>query len=189
MDGDSRQHTLLRTLSHDLEGMTQLQQAYDKWLKTLSPKLLFKTPMSHRLSDPYVHVARSTNKYESTQTRAKAEADLSEYLEIINIHNNDPFIEKFHRFLVYACIRTRLLVISRRFLSKGLKDIQESDLVALIEGVNMPMIIWKKGSSYRSKGPAYIHSMMYSKMWPEGEKDLINIILSEGSLVCITLMA
>ena len=48
--------------------------------------------MNHKLSDLYTHVARSTNKYESTQTRAKAEASLPEYLEIINIHNNDPFI-------------------------------------------------------------------------------------------------
>jgi hypothetical protein len=80
-----------------------------------------------------------------------------EYLEIINIHNNDRFIEEFHRFLVYACIRTRLLVTPRGFLGKELKDIQEGDLVALVAGVNMPMIIWKKGSSYRSKSPAYIH--------------------------------
>ena len=66
----------------------------------------------------------------------------------------------------------------RGFLGKELKDIQEGDLVALIAAVNMPMIIWKKGSSYRSKGLAYIYSMMYGEMWPEGEKDLIDIILS-----------
>jgi hypothetical protein len=66
----------------------------------------------------------------------------------------------------------------RGFLGKGPKDIQEGDLVALIAGVNIPMIIWKKGSSYRSKGLAYIYSMMYGEMWPEEEKDLIDIILS-----------
>ena len=75
--------------------------------------------MNHKLSDLYIHVARSTNKYESTQTRAKAKADLSEYLEIINIHNSDPFIEEFHRLLIYACIRTRLLVTSADFWAKG----------------------------------------------------------------------
>jgi hypothetical protein len=66
----------------------------------------------------------------------------------------------------------------RGFLGKGLKDIQGGDLVSLIAGVNMPMIIWKKGTSYRSKGLAYIYSMMYSEMWSEGEKDLTEIILN-----------
>jgi hypothetical protein len=49
----------------------------------------------------------------------------------------------------------------RRFLGKGLKVIQEGALVALIAGVNMPMVIWKTGNSFRSKRLVYIYSMMY----------------------------
>ena len=52
----------------------------------------------------------------------------------------------------------------RGFLGKGLNDIQE---VALIAGVNMPKINMEKGSLYRSKGLAYIYSMVYGEIWRE----------------------
>jgi hypothetical protein len=116
--------------------------------------------MNHKLSDLYIHVARSTNKYESTQTRAKAEASLPEYLEIINIHNNDPFIEELSQIPGLCVYQNPTSGNIRGMLGKGLKDFQEGDVVALIAGVNMPMIIWKKGSSYRSKGLAYIYRIM-----------------------------
>ena len=106
-------------------------------------------------------MARSTNKYESTQTRAKAEASLPEYLEIINIHNNDPFIEELSQIPGLCMYQNPSSGDIRGFLGKGLKDIQKGDVVALIAGVNMPMIVWEKGSSYRSKGLVYIYSMMY----------------------------
>jgi hypothetical protein len=177
LDGESPQHTLVRTLTHDLGDVPPRHQGYDRWLKTLSIKTPSEasTPLDHTLSDSDLHVARS--KYESTQTRSKAEIDLSEYLEIINRHQNDQLVEKIHRLMIDACTRTRLFITSRGLLGKGLKDIQEGDLVALIAGVGMPIIIRKGGSSYRSKGPAYIHGMMYGEMWPKDEIDLIDIVL------------
>jgi hypothetical protein len=49
--------------------------------------------------------------------------------------------------------------------------------VALIAGVDMPMILRSDGDSYRSMGPAYIDGMMYGETWAKDEGDLIDIVL------------
>ena len=84
----------------------------------------------------------------------------------------------FDSLLLHLCKETRLFITSDGHLGKGLKAIQEGDLVALIAGVHWPLIIRKEGHLYRSKGPAYIHGIMYGEKWPDDKKVLINIVLS-----------
>jgi hypothetical protein len=178
MDSESPQSTLACTLTYELGGaVLQQHTRFDQWLNILSPKtpLEASATLDHTLSDLYLDAAHPS--YEITQTRAKAEANLSEYLEIVDGLRNDWFVDTIHRLLALICRRTQLLIPSRRLLGKGLKDIQ-GDLVALIAGVDIPMILRKEGSSYRSKSPAYIHGMMYGEIWPKDENVLIDIILS-----------
>ena len=79
----------------------------------------------------------------------------------------------------FNCINTRFFVTSGRYMGRGSKSIQEGDPVALIAGVNTPVIIRKEGDLYRIKGPAYIRGVMNGEKWPENEnEDLTDIVLS-----------
>jgi hypothetical protein len=84
----------------------------------------------------------------------------------------------FDFLILHLCKETRLFTTSDGYLGKGLKAIQEGDFVALIAGVHWPLIIRKEGDIYRSKGPAYIHGIMYGEKWPDNKKGLIDIVLS-----------
>jgi hypothetical protein len=84
----------------------------------------------------------------------------------------------FDSLLLHLCKETRLFITSDGYLGKGLKAIQEGDLMALISGVHWPLVIRKEGDLYRSKGPAYIHGIMYGEKWPDNKKVLVDLVLS-----------
>jgi hypothetical protein len=92
--------------------------------------------------------------------------------------NGDQKACRFHVLAFHYCKGTRLFITSEGYLGKGLKAIREGDLVALIAGVDLPMIIRKEGDLYRLKGPAYIHGIMNGEKWPTDDNDLIDIVLS-----------
>jgi hypothetical protein len=76
------------------------------------------------------------------------------------------------------CQRTRHFATSRGLLGKGLRCIEEGDLVALVSGVDIPIIVRKEGNLYGAKDLAYVHEIIIGEKWPEDEKYLINMILS-----------
>jgi len=77
-----------------------------------------------------------------------------------------------------SCLNTRFFITSGGYMGRSSRNIQKGDLMALIAGVDVPVIIRKEGDLYRIKGPAYVHGIMNGEKWPEKESDLIDIVLS-----------
>ncbi len=96
---------------------------------------------------------------------AGAEGAAVEGVSMLLTVQRDKLAWDFYACVYYTSIRTRLFITSGGILGKGLKAIQEGDLVALIAEVDFPMILRKEGDSYRSKGPAYIHGIMNGEKW------------------------
>jgi len=171
--------SFFHTLNH--AGMVDQEadrEALEAWLHCFSspttPQL--QTLLEHTSSDSGSNLNATACKQLSTQVKGEAQLEAecdAIWNRIIGSHK----AQQLHLQIYHQCRRTRLLITSNGYLGKGLKDIQESDFVVLIAGVDMPMILRKDGDSYCSMGPAYIDGMMYGEMWPKDEKDLIDIVL------------
>jgi len=179
-DGKFSQNTLFCTLKHwnsvdQQDGGDQ----FEAWLQCISTPTTPQLPPSFEQSplDSSFTVDENISKQASIQAKI-AEKREAEYLAILKRIKSDRKLLNLHFDICYQCRRTRLLITTGGRLGKGLKNIQEGDAVALIPGVDMPMILRKGGDSYRSMGPAYIHGAMNGELWPENEGDLIDIVLS-----------
>lgn len=153
---------------------------------------LFRTLVPRRKINPLVEEAAldgfnawfgcfdpgiSTAVHNQSMERSSAQAEPDYNALSTRLEQNEKAIT-FESLLLHLCKETRLFTTSDGHLGKGLKAIQEGDLVALIAGVHWPLIIRKEGDLYRSKGPAYIHGIMNGEKWPDNKKNLIDIVLS-----------
>ncbi|PMD28939.1 HET-domain-containing protein [Hyaloscypha variabilis F] len=151
----------------------------EAWLQCISTPTTLQLPPLFEQSPSDSSFTVDENISEQASIQAKiAEKRESEYLAILNRISSDRKLLNLHQAIYLQCEGTRLLITTDGRLGKGLKNIQEGDAVALIAGVDIPMILRKDGGSYRSMGPAYIHGIMNGEMWPENEDDLIDIVLS-----------
>ncbi|CZR66453.1 uncharacterized protein PAC_16354 [Phialocephala subalpina] len=75
------------------------------------------------------------------------------------------------------CRETGFFVTTAGYMGKGLIEAKEGDLVALIAGVETPMVLRKEGEYYRSKGPCHVHGLMLGEKWLEDENNLVDILL------------
>ena len=62
-------------------------------------------------------------------------------------------------------------------MGRGLREVQEGGYVVLISGVQMPLIVWKEGETYRLKEPCHVEGIMDGEKWPDDENELVDIIL------------
>ncbi|KAE9367148.1 HET-domain-containing protein [Stipitochalara longipes BDJ] len=179
-DKEELKDILLRTLNHDWRNQfTWLAQGFEEWLECFGSK----TPLQN--SNDLELPPKSSTEVDAThlenqnnQIEDEVEGEVAEHDAIIKRFRSNPLGRRFLHYIYYFCQRTRFFVTSSGRLGKGLKDIQEGDYVALIAGVDMPMILRKEGDLYRSKGPAYIHGTMFGETWPKHENDLVDILLS-----------
>ncbi|PMD32055.1 HET-domain-containing protein [Hyaloscypha variabilis F] len=157
-------------------------KGFEEWVKCLTLGSALPTPTNREhlisISGSSSIVSGSRFQNQSAQTSAEAEGAAAEGLSMLATVRRNQLAWDFYVYVYYTCRRTRLFITSGGLLGKGLKAIREGDFVALIAGVDYPMILRKEGDSYRSKGPAYIHNMMKGERWPADEGELIDIVLS-----------
>jgi hypothetical protein len=156
---------------------------FDEWLqcyfqansKHVVSSLVLNEPKAQLCADQDVEHIRPSESNIVERFPRERKLDYEASYESLASNNDAGFFDEAS-FL--SCKRTRFFVTSGGYMGKGLKAIQEGDLVALIAGVDMPIIIRKEGDLYRVKGPAYIHGIMKGEKWPEDEEDLLDIIFS-----------
>jgi hypothetical protein len=159
-----------------LDGFNAWLGCFDPGTSTMVPPALEHLPSNGlQHAEQTLRFARHSENQSMERSSARVEPD---YNAMSTRLEQDEKTITFDSLLLHLCKETRLFTTSDGYLGKGLKAIQEGDLVALIAGVHWPLIIRKEGDLYRSKGPAYIHGIMYGEKWPDNKKALIDIVLS-----------
>jgi len=118
-----------------------------------------------------------TSRFTPHDTTGKQEMGRPGYVGIVGSIREDNKVDAFNLLAYYACRGTRLFVTSTGYIGKGLKEVQEGDLVVLISGVSRPLIVQKEGETYRLRGPCHVEGIMNGEKWPDNENDLVEIIL------------
>ena len=159
-----------------LDGFNEWLGCFDPGISTMVPRALEHFP-SNELQDTEQTLRFARHSENGSMERSSAQVQPNYDVISKRIEQNEKAMT-FDSLLLHLCKETRLFTTSEGHLCKGLKAIQEGDLVALIAGVHWPLVIRKEGGLYRSKGPAYIHGIMFGEKWPDNRKVLIDIVLS-----------
>lgn len=69
------------------------------------------------------------------------------------------------------------LATSNGHVGAGLPSVLVSDCIALISGVEFPMVVRPLGTHHQVVGPAYVHGMMCGEAWPKDETNLQDLTL------------
>jgi hypothetical protein len=166
--------SLLAVVSH----REYITNAYEAWLQTTTSA---SEVCSQHLEKPQAGnpdcaaVAAPISNDDETprviphDTTGKQEMGRPEYVGISGSIREDTKAHAFDSLAYYACRGTRLFVTSTGYIGKGLKEVQEGDLVVLI--------VWKQGETYRLRGPCHVEGIMNGEKWPDNENDLVEITL------------
>jgi hypothetical protein len=182
--GQTAKESIVRTLLRDdsIALPLKLIDSFDAYFRTFLPVPSNQVLTKLQSSSPAVRLRTErdfdhTGQKESDTMEEFLEEGILDYDAIWTRMNCDEKMMEFEIQCFHRCKRTRFFITSGGYMGRGLKAVQEGDLVALIAGVDMPMIIRKEGDLYRLKGPAYVHGIMRGEKWPEDEKDLVDIVL------------
>lgn len=159
--------------------------AYESWLQTTTSasevcSQRLEKPQAGNLDRAAVAAPISndeTSRFTPHDTTGKQEMGRPEYVGNVGSIREDNKVDAFASLAYSACLGTRLFVTSAGYIGRGLKEVQEGDLVVLISGVSRPLIVRKEGETYRLRGPCHVEGIMNGEKWPDNENDLVEIIL------------
>lgn len=182
--GQSFCYTLIPQSLRVLPLKEHLLDNFATWLMSYNPgNMVPSKTQSHSLNTTMepVDIDRFSKCREQNRSHAMDVAPQEERLEydviLTRLTSNSGAMDLDMKFSL-SCLNTRFFITSGGCMGRGSKNIQKGDLIALIAGVDVPVIIRKEGDLYRIKGPAYVHGIMNGEKWPEKESDLIDIVLS-----------
>jgi hypothetical protein len=100
--------------------------------------------------------------------------------KILCAAKTNPTFAEVHHHIWMMSINCTFFVTKSGYMGTAWRSIRPGDVVALIPGVNMPMILRRKNKDedfYTVIASAYVHGMMKGEIWEEAEKRLETIIL------------
>ncbi len=89
--------------------------------------------------------------------------------------DEEPMIPEFHH-TVWEVQRGKAFFMTKGgWMGTAEGTIQEGDVVALVAGLEMPLILSPIGGDFRLVGHAYVHGLMDGEKWPQ-TLDQLNLI-------------
>jgi hypothetical protein len=89
--------------------------------------------------------------------------------------------DRFHQFAMVSCAQKCFFYTDNNYFGTApdpLPDsIQAGDMVAVVSGLEMPLVLRPVEGGHRLISHVYVHGMMYGELWPEGQDQLQNIAL------------
>jgi hypothetical protein len=102
------------------------------------------------------------------------------YWRVLCVAKTYPRIADVHHHIWMMSIDCLFFVTKSGYIGTAPRSIRKGDVVALIPGVNMPMILRHKNShsnAYEVLASAYIHGIMEGEIWGQAKEYLKDIIL------------
>lgn len=153
--GESSKDALQRTLVQDNpeeNGKYTADGSFNEWYDKMS------------LSDVELAARGLANVRLASQQQhdASSEAQVS-----FALFGNDPF----HTFATLMCSRKCFFYTEKNYFGTAPdplpNSMQAGDVVALISGLEMPMLLRRVEGGYRLISHIYVHGVMYGELWPE----------------------
>jgi hypothetical protein len=112
----------------------------------------------------------------------KERGELSETITSVNMvsalwKDEEPMIPEFHHNMWEVQRGKAFFMTKGGWMGTAEGKIQEGDVVALVAGLEMPLIVSPIGEHFRVVGHAYVHGLMDGEKWPEA--------LDELELICL----
>ena len=99
------------------------------------------------------------------------------YMRSIFGDASDPAVRVFH-FRAWLLSRGKCFFITENSrMGTGQGKISQGDVIAIVAGLNMPLVLTPVGNHFRLAGHIYVPGIMYGEAWPDQHSEL--------SIICV----